>query len=814
MSAPYNASEIEPKWRAQWAAEHRYDAPDQDERDNWYALTMFPYPSGDLHIGHWYAIAPSDTKARYMNMKGYNVMFPIGFDSFGLPAENAAIKHGMDPNDWTEANMEKMRSQLESMGAMFDWSREVVTSHPDYYRWTQWFFLQFFKNDLAYRAEAPVNWCPSCKTVLANEQVTGDDNRCERCQTQVAKRNMRQWFFRITRYADELLSYEGIEWPERIKIMQRNWIGRSEGVRFRMKVKGQETDLEVFTTRPDTTYGMTFAVLAPEHPLVDKLVSESQRLEVNDYVEKTKRLSEIDRLSTVRERIGVFTGAYAINPMNGKDIPIFIADYVLTGYGTGAIMAVPGHDERDFDFACKYELPIPVVISPPDWDRTPLKEAYVGEGVMINSGVFNGLDSKEGYEKIADYMEKNGLGSREIQYRLRDWLISRQRYWGAPIPIICCENCGTVPVPEEELPVLLPSKVEFKPGGESPLTQHEEFVNTTCPKCGAKARRETDTMDTFMCSSWYFLRYSSPGYNEGPFNPTQAARWLPVEQYTGGAEHACMHLLYARFFVKACRDLGILDFDEPFTRLFNQGIILGEDSEKMSKSRGNVVDPDALVTKYGADAFRLFLMFIGPWERGGPWSSRGIEGITRFLNRIWTLTTRSSTGTEEADDSAEQTLIRMTHKTVRKVTEDIDRFHFNTAIASMMEFINLLVKENITTLGRKKSFSAAVEKLILLLAPFAPHITEELWQQLGRPYSVHDQPWPTYDAALAADDEFTLVIQVNGKIRGRINAPAGIKKEDAEKQAFSEPRIKNFIADKKVFKVIYVPKKLINIVIK
>jgi leucyl-tRNA synthetase len=750
-------------------------------------------------------------------MKGYNVLFPMGFDAFGLPAENAAIKHGIHPYQWTMANIERMRKQLKSMGAMFDWEREVITCLPEYYKWTQWFFLQLYKHGLAYRQKAPVDWCPTCNTTLAREQVWGEDRHCERCGTPVIKRDLEQWMFRITKYAEELLNFDGIDWPERVITMQRNWIGRSEGVEFTMQVADSDKSFRVFTTRPDTVYGMTFAVLAPEHPLVEEITTPEHRAEVEAYVFQARRQTEIERLSTEKERTGVFTGAYAINPMNGERVPIYIADYVLMTYGTGAIMAVPAHDERDFDFAKKYGLPIPVVIAPDGWDGSPLKEAYVGEGTMVNSGPFNGMRSTEAWHAIADYMEKHGIGERKVNYRLHDWLVSRQRYWGAPIPIIYCPKCGTVPVPEEDLPVLLPMDAEFMPTGESPLKYHEGFLHTTCPQCGGPAERETDTMDTFVCSSWYQYRYLSPHYDKGPFDPEEGKYWLPVDLYTGGVEHATMHLLYTRFFTKAMRDMGLVDFDEPMLRLFNQGTILGEDGEKMSKSRGNVVNPDDLVAKYGADTVRAYLMFIGPWEEGGPWNSKGIEGVHRFLHRVWSVVVEPG---NEAMRSAQPTpeqvrdLRRITHKTIRKVTQDMEGFQFNTMIAALMEFNNYLVRAKDTEVYGSEAWDEAIRTLILLLAPSTPHLAEELWERIGGPYSVHQQSWPAWSEELAADEMVTLVVQVNGKVRDKITVPVDIPEEEARRMALECPNARRHYEGKEIVQVIYVPRRLVNIVVK
>jgi leucyl-tRNA synthetase len=810
----YDPTSIQVKWQKKWEDDGLYHAREGGPRPKFYALTMLPYTSGDLHIGHWYAMAPSDARARYLRMKGYNVMFPIGFDAFGLPAEEAAIKHGIHPYKWTMDNVSRMRGQLRTMGAMWDWPREAVSCDPRYYHWTEWFFLKFYEHGLAYRAMAPVDWCPHCKTVLAREQVWGEDRHCERCGTPVIKKDLEQWFFRITKYADELLDFSKIQWPERVVTMQTNWIGRSEGVQFEIGIAGSSSKFPVFTTRPDTVFGMTFAVLAPEHPLVGELTAPERRAEVAAYQYKARRLAEIDRLSTERERDGVFIGAYAVNPMNGEKVPLYIADYVLMSYGTGAIMGVPGHDERDFDFAKRYGLPIPVVIAPPEWDGEPLPVAYTGEGTMVNSGRFNGMTSRAGWEAITDEMESRGIGHREVQYRLHDWLISRQRYWGAPIPMVYCDHCGLVPVPEGQLPVLLPEDAEFLPTGESPLKLHQGFFNTTCPKCGGPAKRETDTMDTFMCSSWYHMRYTSPGYDKGPFDPARFKYWAPVDQYTGGIEHATMHLLYTRFFTKACRDIGILDHDEPMLRLFNQGIILGEDNEKMSKSRGNVVNPDDYVNTLGADTTRAYLMFIGPWDAGGPWSSRGIEGVHRFLQRVWqVVTTKPRPATGEASQQEIAALRRITHKTIHKVSEDIESFHFNTMIAALMEFNNYLWKAKDTPVAHTEAWAEAIRALILLLAPSTPHLSEELWERLGGPYSVHQQSWPQWDEAAMAEETITLVVQVNGKVRDSLSVPVGIGQEQAQKTALSSAKVQRHMADKRIARVIYVPDKLINIVV-
>ncbi len=812
MADRYDPQEIEKKWQQKWADDDLYKVRDDDPRPKWYSLTMFPYTSGDLHIGHWYNNIPADVHARYMRMRGYNVLHPYGFDAFGLPAENAAIKRGIHPFKWTMQNIYNMRRQVKSIGAVYDWSREIITCLPEYYKWTEWFFLKLYEAGLAYRARAPVNWCPDCQTVLANEQVVGE-GVCERCETPVIRRDLEQWFFRITKYADELLNFDGIDWPERIKSMQRNWIGKSFGteISFALDHPGvAEKEIKVFTTRPDTVFGVTFMVLAPEHPLVAGLTSPEKKAEVEAYVLKSRRQSEIERLSTEKEKDGVFTGAYCVNRLNGQKVPIWIADYVLLSYGTGAVMAVPAHDERDFAFAKKYRLPVPVVISPPDWDGRDLKEAYIEPGTMVNSGRFDGLPSQQGIDAVTAYLAEKGWGKRTVSYKIRDWLISRQRYWGAPIPIIYCKKCGTVPVPEKDLPVLLPEDAEFKPTGESPLKYHQQFFNTKCPKCGGPAERETDTMDTFVCSSWYFLRYTSPHYEKAAFDSAKMKHWLPVDFYTGGAEHAVMHLLYARFFIKAIRDIGIVDFDEPFLRLFNNGIILSG-HEKMSKSKGNVVNPDDYVNSLGADTLRGYFMFLGPWDQGGEWDDSGISGMSRWMKRIWTLVLDDY---KSAGSRGDLELARFTHRTIKKVTEDIEKIRFNTMVAALMEFTNYLGKVKDEGSVGNPAWDLAIKTLLLLLAPTAPHISEELWHRAGYDYSIHSQPWPHWNEDLVKEEEITLVVQVNGKVRDRIAAPASITGQEAVQTALDSARVQPYLEGKQVVNKIYVPGKLVNIVVK
>ena len=815
MVTKYNPQEIEKKWQERWAEDRLYEVSEDSNKPKWYALTMFPYTSGDLHIGHWYAMAPSDVHARFKRMQGYNVIHPMGFDAFGLPAENAAIKHGIHPFNWTMQNIDNMRRQLKSMGAIYDWNREVITCLPEYYKWTQWFFLKLYEAGLAYRGKAPVNWCPRCQTVLANEQVVGG-GFCERCGAAVTQRALEQWFFGITKYADELKEHDGIDWPERIKIMQRNWVGKSTGteISFALDHPGvKEKEIRVFTTRPDTTFGVTFMVLAPEHPLVARLTSPEKKAGVEEYITRSRHQTEIERLSTEKDKDGVFIGAYVVNRLNNEKVPIWIADYVLMSYGTGAVMGVPAHDERDFAFARKYNIPIRVVISPPEWQGEELEEAYIEPGTVVNSGQFNGLPNEQGIEAISDFLEEKGWGKRTVTYRLRDWLISRQRYWGAPIPMIYCPNCGVVPVPEKDLPVLLPEDAEFKPTGESPLKYCDSFVNTTCPRCSAPAKRETDTMDTFMCSSWYFLRYASPHYDAAAFDKDKVKYWLPVDLYTGGAEHAVMHLLYARFFVKALRDMGLVDFGEPFTRLFNQGIIIAE-KQKMSKSRGNVITPDEYVSELGADAVRAYLMFVAPWEQGGEWDDSGISGISRWLKRVWKLVLEPYKANPQVEEKAHRNLQRITHQTIKKVTEDMERLRFNTMIAALMEFTNYLAKVKEDGAVSKSAWGESVDVLLLLLAPTTPHLVEELWEGTGHSYSIHNQRWPSWDKELAKDEEITLVVQINGKLRDRISVSASITEADAKQVALEREKIKTYLEGKNIVNIIYVPGRLVNLVVK
>ena len=841
----YDPREIEPRWQSHWESLglHTTNLTDAS-KPRYYLLTMWPYPSGDLHIGHWYVKTPTDALARYKRMKGFNVFYPVGFDAFGLPAENAAIKRKIHPREWTVANMENMRRQLRSMGASFDWSKEVVTCDPSYFGWNQWIFLKFYEKGVAYRKQAPVDWCPSCQVTLAREQVEGVDRICWRCSTPVTKRDLTQWFFKITDYADELLSFEGINWPEPIRTMQTNWIGRSEGAEVDFTVAksahhaGGEK-LRVFTTRPDTLHGATFMVLAPEHELVQKITSPDQRDAVHAYIEATKRKSEIDRLSTAKEKSGVATGAFAVNPVNGEEIPIWIADYVLAGYGTGAIMAVPAHDERDFEFAHQFKLPIRTVVAPAELAATPeavqLPYADKGDGaaVAVNSGEWSGVAWPASFEQAVASVQKAGAGKRTTTYRLRDWLISRQRYWGTPIPIIHCEKCGPVGVPADQLPVTLPDDVDFKQTGESPLKSATAWLNVPCPTCGGPGQRETDTMDTFVDSSWYWYRYLSPSFAGGPVEKSLVDAWCPVDQYTGGAEHAVMHLLYSRFFTKALRDLGLISESEPFTRLFNQGQILGSDGERMSKSRGNVEDPDALVAKHGADAVRLFLMFMGPWDQGGPWSGSGISGIVRFLGRVWTLALDPH-GKEPGDPNAgtlpngedqaaaELSIRRAAHKAIAGVEADIEAFRFNTAVAKLMEFANTLFPYRGSPVAGGPAWSEALDYLLAALSPMAPHLAEEVHSRLQAERgvtvndatwrSIHQRSWPTVDAALLTASTRELPIQVNGKLRDKLTISASATEAEIEVLALASDKVKLALEGRPVKKVIHAGGRLINIV--
>jgi leucyl-tRNA synthetase len=820
----YDFREIEPRWQQIWADNELYRVREgEKDRPKYYALEMFPYPSGNLHMGHVRNYSIGDVVARVKTMQGYNVLHPMGWDAFGLPAENAAIKHGVHPAKWTLSNIDNMREQLKQLGLSYDWDREVTTCLPDYYKWTEWLFLQFYKKNLAYKKKSAVNWCPDCATVLANEQVV--NGGCERCGTEVIKKDLEQWFLKITDYAERLL--KDIEllkgWPDKVKIMQENWIGRSEGAAVDFRVEGADDVITVFTTRPDTIYGVTFMVLAPEHPLVERLTAGTDyAADVKAFVRKMQTMNEIDRTSSEAEKEGLYIGRNVLHPMTGKPIPLFIANYVLMDYGTGAVMGVPAHDQRDFDFAKKYGLDIKLVIVPEGITEkySNLTQAYEAEGFMVNSGPFDGQPNEEALANIIKYMADKGIGKGQVTYRLRDWLISRQRYWGAPIPIIYCEKCGTVPVPDKDLPVMLPTDVEFKPTGQSPLAECPSFVNTDCPECGGPAKRETDTMDTFICSSWYFLRYCSPHAADAAFTRESVDYWMPVEQYIGGVEHAILHLLYSRFFTKVLHDMGLVGFGEPFINLLTQGMVL-KDGTKMSKSKGNVVSPEEIIEKYGADTARLFILFAAPPERDLEWSDQGVEGAFRFLNRVWRLVAAyidglNEGGRVEAVSPADKEMRRITHFTVKKVTEDINqRFNFNTAISAIMELVNALYLYRDKNLMRNSAVEAeAINALIVLLAPFAPHIAEELWQAVGYEDSVHKQPWPEFDPAALVQDEIEIVVQINGKVKDRLMVPAGMDKAAMEKFAVEQDKIKGLIEGKTIVKVVGVPKKLVNIVVK
>ena len=838
----YNFKAIEKKWRKHWEkiGLHQTDLSDTGKRC--YCLVMFIYPSADkMHIGHWYNYGPTDTWARFRRMRGYNVFEPIGYDAFGLPAENYAIKHGIHPWDSTAENVRVIREQLKTIGAMYDWTREINTSEPEYYKWTQWIFLQLYKAKLAYRAKGPVNWCPSCKTVLANEQVMTDGS-CERCQTTVTRKDMVQWFLKITAYADRLLQgLQTIDWPEKTKTMQRNWIGRSEGAdivfRFATDTPGadrltpEEQRFRVFTTRPDTLFGVTYMVLAPEHPLVEKITTPECKTEVDNYVTFARTQNEIQRTSTEREKTGVFTGAYAINPVNDERVPVWIADYVLLSYGTGMVMAVPGHDERDFEFARKFNLPIREVIAPESGGGKPLEAAYIDPGTMVNSGEFDGMPSVEGGKAVVEKLAAIGLADFQVNYKIRDWLISRQRYWGVPIPIVYCEKCGELPVPEGQLPVRLPYDVEFgkSTGGLNPLADHREFVHTTCPECGGPAQREVDTMDTFVDSSWYFLRYLTPHLETSPFDRRLVDAWLPVDHYVGGVDHATMHLIYARFINLVLYDLGFIGFPEPFQRLSHQGTITCQGA-KMSKSRGNVINPETYIDLYGSDTFRSYLMFMSSYELGGDWDDTGIQGMHRFLKRVWRMVQynaprvrsvkRKTIKAENLKDLSEeeQQIVRVMHNSIKGATEDLERMHFNTAMSRIMELVNALMPyagEEAGNRGMDTGFLAgAIDNLVLLFAPFAPHLAEELWcSALGSENSVFLNEWPCYDKEILKKDMVTVVIQVNGKLRSQIEVPLDMPQDELESMAIADKRAQKFISDKQIKKVIHVPNKLVNIVV-
>ncbi|MFA5369999.1 MAG: leucine--tRNA ligase [Candidatus Omnitrophota bacterium] len=813
----YPFEDIEKKWQAYWLGTGLFHMDPKSRRDKYYCLVMFPYPSGKLHVGHGRNYIIGDAIARYKIMKGYNVLAPMGWDAFGLPAENAAIKGGLHPKESTLNNITAMKSQLSRWGVGYDWTREVTSCLPDYYKWTQWIFLKLFKKGLAYRKKAAVNWCPSCNTVLANEQVV--NNLCERCDSRVVDKDLEQWFFKITDYAQQILDdLTGLKsWPERVKTMQANWIGKSEGVDIDFPVEGEDFNITCFTTRVDTIFGATYMVIAPEHPDVPRLIKNSAgEQDILKFINSAKAQSRMSRFSDESEKKGIFTGRYVINPVNKNRIPLWIANYVFMEYGTGAVMDVPAHDQRDFDFAKKYHLEVRIVIDDP---RAPsaaqpgMNVAYIEDGVMINSGQFNTLPNKSAAGKIAGWMEVEGIGRRSVHFKLRDWLISRQRYWGAPIPIVYCDKCGVVAVPEEDLPVLLPDKVDFKPHGKSPLSGVEDFVNTKCPKCGKKALRETDTMDTFVDSSWYFLRYLSPKNGDSAFDKDIVDKWLPVDQYIGGVEHAILHLLYSRFITKVLADLGFVGFKEPFRALFTQGMII-KDGAKMSKSKGNVVSPDELIIKYGADTVRLYTLFIGPPEKDAEWNDRAVEGAYRFLGRLWKLTSRVN-DTERGKNGpgpGDRILERKMHQTIKKVTRDIEvDFKFNTAISAVMELVNRVYTavENGDTYYAKE----AVTNTVLLLSPFVPHVAEELWQRLGNRPSIFSQPWPVYSESKAREESLVLPVMVNGKLRAKIEVDDTASEEQVKAAALADSKVNGYIKSACVKKVIVVAKKLVNIVI-
>jgi len=852
----YAFKETENKWKEYWEREGLDETDLSNYKKKLYTLVMFSYPSGDrLHIGHWYNYGPTDTWARFKRLNGYNVFEPMGYDAFGLPAENYAIKHGIHPASSTEMNVKYIREQLKAIGAMYDWRSEVNTSSPEYYKWTQWVFLQLYHKGLAYRKKASVNRCPSCSTVLANEQVVSG-NLCERCSAEVNKKDLVQWFFRITEYADRLLDgLEQIDWPQKTKSMQTNWIGRSEGAEIIFEIPGKYlqkckagnagevgefvVNIPVFTTRPDTIFGATYLVLAPEHPAIEQITAPEKMAEVLSYKQQSRLTSEIERLSTVREKTGVFTGAYALNPASGEEVPVWISDYILMSYGTGAIMAVPGHDERDFEFAGKFSLPVVEVIRDPDGEGdNKLESAYTGSGKMVNSGSFSGLDYREGAQAVVRELAGSGKAEFKVNYKLRDWLISRQRYWGAPIPVVSCDSCGEVPVPEKDLPVLLPVDVDFKSkgDGQSPLAHCPEFINTPCPRCGEPARRETDTMDTFVCSSWYFLRYLSPGIEDAPFDKELVRRWLPVDQYVGGAEHAVMHLMYARFITMVLHDLGHIEFEEPFLRLRHQGIITNQGA-KMSKSKGNVVNPDVFIEKYGSDTFRMYMMFMGSYEEGGDWDDTGINGIHRFLGRVWRFfqSYRSSVGPSVkaggetssktktrgeygidpgAADKRDLELFRIMHYTIKNVTGDLENFEFNTAISRMMELVNALYKytqdQGSVDTGLLRE---VMTNLNVLLAPFAPHLSEELWQLSGGEKSIFFEKWPHFAEKYLVADTVSVAVQINGKLRSEIEVERDLDDDSVVQRALELEKIKNIIGDKALRKSIVVKNRIVNLVV-
>ncbi len=824
MKERYDFKSMESKWQWYWEENRSFKTYEDENREKYYVLEMFPYPSGKLHMGHVRNYVIGDVVARCKKMQGFNVLHPIGFDSFGLPAENAAIKHGVEPGKWTWDNIHEMESQFRQLGLSYDWDREVQTCSPDYYKWMQWIFIQFYKKGLAYKKENPVNWCPSCQTVLANEQVI--DGCCERCKTPVGKKNLSQWYFKITDYADRLLDNLDIlkGWPEKVKTMQRNWIGRSVGAKVAFKIDGTDLTMDVFTTRADTLFGVTYMVMAPEHPYVEQLVRGTEyEGAVDEYLDKVQHMNDIERTSTTNEKTGVYIGRYAVNPVNGKKVPIYISDYVLMGYGTGAIMAVPAHDQRDFDFAKKFDLEIIPVVDPadPDVDINNLTEAFAAEGTMINSGKFNGMNNRKAIDAMIEWLSEEGIGEKTVNYRLRDWLISRQRYWGTPIPMIYCDDCGWVPEKEENLPVLLPTDVEFTGKGASPLTTSKSFAQCSCPRCGKKAAREMDTMDTFLDSSWYFLRYCDAKNDKAAFDKEKVDYWMNVDQYVGGVEHAILHLMYARFFQMALYDLELVKDEEPFKNLLTQGMV-NKDGRKMSKSIGNVVSPEEIIGKYGTDTVRLFILFAAPPERELDWSDEGVEGSYRFLNRVYRLVydfnkNYSGDGGESFDirTEADKELNYVLNSTVKKVTEDAGgRFNFNTAISSIMELVNCLYRYRERPDVNVPFMKKAIDTLVIVLSPFTPHICEEMWEGLGHENTLVNEPWPRYDEKALVLDTVEIVVQINGRVKEKMNIATGMTKDDMERTVMGQPSVQSLIEGKQIVKVIAVPDKLVNIVVK
>jgi leucyl-tRNA synthetase len=838
----YNHKKIEARWQKTWEENRVFKVTADKAKKKYYVLEMFPYPSGKIHMGHVRNYSIGDVAARFLSMQGCNVLHPMGWDAFGMPAENAAIQRGVHPAQWTYENITHMKRQLQRLGISYDWDREIATCTPEYYRWNQWLFLKLYEKGLAYQKQSAVNWCPQCSTVLANEQV--EDGLCWRCDSRVEQKNLKQWFFKITAYADELLDCcdKLSGWPDKVLIMQKNWIGKSLGAEVDFKIEGSNTTITVFTTRPDTLFGATFMSLAPEHPAMEKIVTSGQQPVVREFIEKVKKQTRTSRTEAMLEKEGVFTGSYCVNPLTDRKMPIYLANFVLMEYGTGAVMAVPSHDQRDFEFAKKYTLPIMVVIQPPGKALSPdtMKEAYPEDGIMVNSGQFNGMNNREAMAAIVKHLEEKKIGKGSVNYKLRDWGISRQRYWGCPIPIIYCDVCGAVPVPYKDLPVILPEDVKFTGEGPSPLAQSEKFINVPCPKCGEKAKREADTMDTFVDSSWYFLRYASPHEDTLPFDKGAVKYWLPVDQYIGGVEHAVLHLLYSRFFVKAIRDLGLLDFDEPFKNLLTQGMVCKEimkcrehgyllpeevkdktcvkcgkpveigPTEKMSKSKKNIIDPDRIIERYGADTTRVFSLFAAPPEKDLEWSDEGVEGAYRFLNRVWRLVGQGSTAIPgHQTQNPDPRLWGEVNRVIKKVTEDLERFHFNTAIAALMEFVNFLYKWEDKA---APAYSNAIENLLILLSPFAPHACEELWQGIGKTDTVFNMSWPLYDESALKKEEALVIVQINGKVRGRINVAIDTPQEKVERLVFEDKKIAEWLEGKGVKKIVYVKNKILNIV--